>query len=126
MAPAPHRLAPPTDAPRPNDARLLALAAAIREAEADIEAAAVAWGEVEGTPAAQPHIEARKEAGTRLVRLLVEMAGIPADGLAGIAAKAARVAFTGAGGCGSLVADDQVADSLQDDIARLVPEARAA
>ena len=106
------------------DARLLALAAKLRGAHArEVEAVQVlmraeAARDGLGTQNAAAAADAAFD--TRTV-LMEEVAGLPAEGLAGISVKAALVCR--AMERGSTAADSRVAESLLADIARLAPSA---
>ncbi len=108
------------------DGRLLALAAALRGAHArEMEAVQVlmraeAARDERATARAAAASHAAFDARTDLMD---GVAGIPAEGLAGLAAKAALVCR--ALEHGPTRADCRLADSLLADVARLVPEATA-
>lgn len=98
----------------PDDARLLALLAQAREAEADY-AAAIGREDDAGEAAAEARVE----------DALADMADTPAETWQGIAAKAARICRSlrdgGTTGASMLYADAPVAASLAADLARLAP-----
>jgi hypothetical protein len=104
-----------------NDARLLALAETMRVAMADYDAICAAADRADDHAAADD--DALGAAWARYEAATLEAASIPADGLPGLAVKAARV-LRGIDE-GPADADWELARSLVADIARLCPEARA-
>jgi hypothetical protein len=104
--------APPAAAAHP-DARLLALQAEAKRADADYAAAC----EAESGDAELAAAFARWEAVARVI------ADIPADGLAGVAVKARFLLVALANGAANV--DHAIADSLAADLARLAPGAQA-
>ena len=100
------------------DARLVALAGELRQAEAHYSALMALEA-----PSATP--EAERAASLRIVGLVGVMAALPAAGLVGIAAKAGRLCLSlkGQPGGGLMTCEDGLAESLAADLARLVPHA---
>jgi hypothetical protein len=108
---------------RSADAELIALAAELRRAEADHDAAMLHLDAAEGTQAdgaASAAVDAVFAAWDALTR---RMAAIPAEGAPGLAAKAARLVV--AVRCGHTAADAALAASVARDAVRLAPGAVA-
>lgn len=107
-------LATPAQAADAPDAPLLHLAAQLRATETDYAAAVAADND-----------EAITAAGDRLEDLIAELADMPAAGLAGVAAKAGRLtsSIIAGGGTSIMVAEAALVESLDRDLARLVPAA---
>jgi len=102
------------------DAMLLFLAAELRVASRQEEAAHLAYSDAEGTEAeakARATLDAAFDAWTAIVD---RMALVPAVGLAGVCAKAAQLVRASETGGG--VADARLAESLRADLVRLAPE----
>ena len=99
------------------DARLVTLAGELRQAEAH-HTAMVALED----PSAEA---AERAASLRIVGLIGAMAGLPAAGLVGIAAKAGRLCWSlePKHGGSLMYCEDVLAESLAADLARLVPQA---
>ena len=99
------------------DARLVALAGELRQAEAH-HTALVALED--------PSAEAvERAASLRIVGLIGAIAGLPAAGLVGIASKAGRLCWSlePKHGGSLMYCEDVLAESLAADLARLVPQA---
>ncbi len=109
---------PATAAPA-SDARLLALAHAIRAASEDLEAICIAVSNAHGTPDAEI---IDKEVGPAIDQqgaLISKAATIPAEGALGLAVKGLFIALAVENWAS--IAEQELADSLREDVARLFP-----